>query len=361
GTRRNDTNQVGDPGTQFDDQSDDIPQKIYPKLYLNKLSALFEERYPHPLLCSRFGIINVMPDHAHEGECKLPDDPTLTYEGEDEYPTVNGTRLLPEFIAFSPVPAGNDSGGSKSPTDAHSFPSICAYDGHLANVGRVVTDATWHHFVNINLIGDIGNPDPIKKSGFLASNQGVEALEKIKEYYINIGVWMSPESKIECFNRRLIWTAFNQHRIVESSMLSMDLSIERVRVETLFTIGTHAMDVIGKSATPCRRLKFLLELVRPLIPNLVPNIDPWNPQFVFRKREGMPWVDLNPLLKIGLGAGILAIRDEADSLQQMKSDELEEKLSTVFLKGVEFGFSKASKFMVSDLKKWATLLEKECG
>ena len=27
------------------------------------------------------------------------------------------------------------------------------YDGHRADVGRVVCDSTWHHFVNVNLTG----------------------------------------------------------------------------------------------------------------------------------------------------------------------------------------------------------------
>ncbi|MGB3798175.1 MAG: hypothetical protein WA952_00090, partial [Lewinella sp.] len=71
--QRNDTNQSGrDTGSQFDDQSDDIPQNIAPKIYSSWIGGFWRETYPHPLLCSPIGRITVLPDHAHEGECIAP-------------------------------------------------------------------------------------------------------------------------------------------------------------------------------------------------------------------------------------------------------------------------------------------------
>lgn len=35
---------------------------------------------------------------------------------------------------------------SATETQAHRFPLLSTYDGHLAGVGRVVCDPTWHHF-----------------------------------------------------------------------------------------------------------------------------------------------------------------------------------------------------------------------
>jgi hypothetical protein len=148
---RNDTNRPGnDASSQFDDQSDDVPQEIQPRLYSSYWWGFLRETYPHPILCSPNGMIKVLPDHPHEGECIEPTDLTKTYmDGTPEFPM----GVAPEIIAYSTVLAGTTSGG-KQATQFQTFGAICAYDGHRANVGRVVTDATWHHFVNINLIGD---------------------------------------------------------------------------------------------------------------------------------------------------------------------------------------------------------------
>ena len=60
GPRRNDTNELGhDPGSQFSDQSDDVPQSLDVVLYSTFIGALRAARYPHPLLCGRTGRIDV--------------------------------------------------------------------------------------------------------------------------------------------------------------------------------------------------------------------------------------------------------------------------------------------------------------
>ena len=65
GERRNDTNRPGDPGSQFDDQSDDIPQAVIPRMY-SAQSWLFKYSFPHPLLCGPSGVIRVMPERVFE-------------------------------------------------------------------------------------------------------------------------------------------------------------------------------------------------------------------------------------------------------------------------------------------------------
>ena len=71
-----------------------------------------------------------------------------------------------------------------------SFIAICAYDGQRANVGRVVTDATWHHFVNINI-----------KLGM--SMLAGRDLADIKQYYKNLASWLMPKEVRLC--RRFPW------------------------------------------------------------------------------------------------------------------------------------------------------------
>ena len=101
----------------------------------------------------------------------------------------------------------------KSPTIAQTFGVVSAYDGHRAGgKGRVICDSTWHHFVNVNLIGVLegalfdeffqrGRGRAAQHNGFLSSAAGLAALSKIKNYYTNIGVWISPPPRHDCFNR----------------------------------------------------------------------------------------------------------------------------------------------------------------
>lgn len=56
GPGRFDTNQEGhDSGYQFNDQSDDIPQAIDPKMYTTSIAGIREAVYPHPVLCGPKG------------------------------------------------------------------------------------------------------------------------------------------------------------------------------------------------------------------------------------------------------------------------------------------------------------------
>jgi hypothetical protein len=64
------------------------------------------------------------------------------------------------------------------------FGTVGVYDGHQANVGRIAVDSTWHHFFDINLIGDpiavIANQNDIagasEQKGFTNSTNGKEVL-----------------------------------------------------------------------------------------------------------------------------------------------------------------------------------------
>ena len=154
---RHDTNRPGSDGSfSFNDQSDDIPQTISP-VYEN-VSIFAKE--PHPILCGNNGVLKYLPDHPHEGECIVPweVDRIFTYDSEDfeEYRVdVNGMRPLPKVIATATMLPGAET-STKPPIAGGTFGVMSAYDGHLVEVGRVHCDATWHHFININLTGDDG-------------------------------------------------------------------------------------------------------------------------------------------------------------------------------------------------------------
>ena len=356
--RRNDTNVPGDAGTQFSDQSDDIPQTIHPKLYSSRIHWFRIERYPHPLLCGPSGRITVMPDHPHEGECKVPSSLTDTFpqDGTEEYPVVLGgsTRVSPEVIAHSHVRAGNTAtlgASSKTPTQAHIFYSISAYNGHAAGVGRVVCDSTWHHFVNVNLIGvlegggfddlppdpDPANPSP-KHNGFLSSVAGQAHLAKIKEYYVNIGVWIAPPARHSCFRSRFWWEAIFRDRIVEASQVPAELALEKIPLELLWHVGTSARDVIGRMAGQCASIEWVIDHFRPEFPELVREIEPWPP---------IPWPDPPPffpidplkLFDVALGTAVVALRQEYP-YPTKETVEFGERAMDVVRKGLQVGLKR---------------------
>jgi hypothetical protein len=209
---RHDTNRPGhDAGWSFNDQSDDVPQEITPHFFGGGFI-----RSAHPVLCTRDGPIRVLPDHAHEGRCEVPANLAAEFQiGAEkfrEYPDgPGGQPLAPQVIATATMIAGAQASG-KPPVPGGSFGVIAAWDGHRAgSFGRVVVDATWHHFININLIGDrtLGAPNPAvpKTMGFLHTPAGIAHYEKIKAYYRNIAEWLTPKGRRACLIRRHIWAA----------------------------------------------------------------------------------------------------------------------------------------------------------
>ncbi|MEZ5412639.1 MAG: hypothetical protein R2761_31690, partial [Acidimicrobiales bacterium] len=123
--------------------------------------------------------IDVLPDHAHESVC---------YGGADTRQTADfPAGLRPEVVAWS-VSAGrylNDV--NKPPTTPKLFGAISAYDGHLAGQGRIVCDATWHHFVNLNLLGLQDPPGTF-----------TDDFHQIAAYYRNILDWLTPPQRRWC-------------------------------------------------------------------------------------------------------------------------------------------------------------------
>ncbi len=197
------TNPGPDLRTQFDDQSDDIPQRIFPMYYGSGSSWTV-----HPLLRSPLGDIDVLPDHAHESEClvgsKLFEDYTLHGLNFDEFPDLAGAPLAPEIVAWS-VSAGrylNPPGTivGKPPTTPKLFGAISAWDGHRVGRGRVVCDATWHHFININLdgTGAVAAPGNDRNGLRDTALNFTQDFHQIAQYYRNVLDWLVPWNRRWC-------------------------------------------------------------------------------------------------------------------------------------------------------------------
>lgn len=289
-TTRLDTNQTGhDANITFDDQSDDVPQGIQPVMHSVATPVFFRRIvYPHPLLCGPRGVIRVLPDHPHEGECYVPSDltKTFTFAGYTitEYPVLTGsTRLAPEIVSRSNSGAGISG---KSVGASRSFGANAAFDGHRVGVGRVAVESTWHHIFNINLKGAPGNADPVKQQGFYASTAGLDKYEDIKAYFRNIAVWLARPASQACMRWRLIWAVRWDSRIF------MDLrpfrEIAAINFNELIRVGHVARDVLNRYAPQCQshiwildwlvkeKIRIPIDLLRPKppLPDPPPDVDP---------------------------------------------------------------------------------------
>jgi hypothetical protein len=311
GPTRLDTVMDRNGSVEFDDQSDDVPQRLQVKMYStpHPFLAFRTYRYPHPVLCGRDGVIDVFPDHAHEGECYVPADlsAVLTYDGYacTEYPVdSDGNRIRPEIIAWS----ANQRGiAEKMSVNARNFGAIGVLDGHRAGVGRVVVDATWHHFFNVNLIGNVGDNNPVQAKGFTASAAGLATLARIKEYYRNIGVWLARKSTHQCIAARGWWFV-RWHDRIEMDLPQINVPLERIDSIEILRIGRTARDVMGKFAPQCQTLTWTL------------------PPLDIEIRRGIMWSIIPP--------GPLLPEVAEDLVEKYESDPLTEAAAQAALDGV---------------------------
>ncbi len=184
----------------FEDQSDNIPQ------VLAVLGAV------HPILQGPNGTISRFPDHMHEGEVVTPAslDQVLLIAGNPiaEYPSVGGSRPAPSVIATGSFVPGHTTKVDQNtvtcvqtnfttdttPTPAGTIGTICVYDGRPVGVGRVVTDSSFHHYLDLNLNGDPCGSTPDRKAGFgpaktMPAAGGV--LADLQAFYANTVVWLA--------------------------------------------------------------------------------------------------------------------------------------------------------------------------
>jgi hypothetical protein len=203
---------VSNPGpdrlTQFDDQSDDLPQRIFPTYYGSGSSW-----WVHSVLRSPLGDIDVLPDHPHESVClagyDLGDDYVAHGLHLDEFPNDGAKPLAPEIVAWS-VSAGrylNPPGTitGKPPTTPKLFGAISTWDGHRVQRGRIVCDATWHHFINVNLVGTGAVPAPGNSRDGLrrpATAGGpptfTDDFHQVAQYFRNVMDWLIPAHRRWC-------------------------------------------------------------------------------------------------------------------------------------------------------------------
>ncbi|HEY0681984.1 MAG TPA: hypothetical protein VGD45_06620 [Steroidobacter sp.] len=203
---------------------------------------------PHPILCTRtHGVMNVLPDHPHEGwvydDREVQVDIAHDFGGGvagPDFPNAvdGGSRPLPQAIAWAhpwPEPPYEHE---KTPTPVTQFAVIGAYDGHRADIGRVVVDSTWHHWFNMNIDG--------------LQIAGGDNWAKIKSYFRNVAVWLSPPAQqYAMLTYAAFWSTGSTLAIegYDGGMPSWEL-------------GESARDILGQYVSSC----MIYDWIRPLIP-----------------------------------------------------------------------------------------------
>jgi hypothetical protein len=196
------------PMVDFADQSDNLPQIVTPV------------DPSHPLVQGNNGSkITSFPDHMHEGKVAVPSDLTRTIEYTlklpdgrreihrfEEYPHRGRIRPVPQVIIRGNAtdhPTFVEPGDAMVPflgDDGHSlsgsFDLLCAYDGRAASVGRVVTDSSFHHYIDLNLTGDPLAEKVGRQQGFqVATPDGRlrpdATLLNLITFFRNIGLWLA--------------------------------------------------------------------------------------------------------------------------------------------------------------------------
>lgn len=337
--RRNDTNQPK-PGelisSAFSDERDNIPQPIYPKLYGIAPGPFL----PHSLLSihpslKANGIIDIMPDHPHEGQCKPETTFTVTNPrtGVDQ-------DISTQNISIALVRPGNVS-GTKAPADAQCFPSIGVFDGRPANVGRIVVDATWHHFLNLNIEGlDPGD------------------FRVVEQYFRNISHWISRRKIMFCLFDRFVLEAMHTDLVIEASLGNPSLDLKDIPTADLFTLGHHVMDIVAQHLNPVEGHLFALNMVEPLMPKLIQQINPWETENSQKDIDiSDQWINSDPLCAIAIGTAMIRLRDQYDNLTEPIEEDQEEEIRKTFQQGLVDGLETAIEGLekrvvdFSDLKK----------
>jgi hypothetical protein len=210
----------------FENQSDSVPQPIAPT-----------SSPAHPILRRDGADIVVFPDHMHEGNtlgvvAGYDYTQTLTFDGQafPEFPAMAGDREMPNVIATGQTVAlaskyaFNDTDLDPAIPDPKTVNTLNVYDGRVVGVGRIVTGATFHHYVDINLTGDSRidtpaefartGPDAGKGHGF--AHPGAEAtFASIKAVFVNITNWLArPRPAVQLILER---STFSQDEATASS------------------------------------------------------------------------------------------------------------------------------------------------
>lgn len=341
----------------FDDESDDVPMRIKPRWYHHHHCShphahphhwywpFFHNHSPHPVLCGTAGVINILPDHPHEGHVVEPSvlTNTIPLDGANarEYPDLGGTPLAPEVIAWATVQNDHKASDFKGVANPKNFGAVGAYNGHCVDVGRVVVDSTWHHWFDVNLTGRpagfITTGDPRKQNGFNDTPAGVAALARVQNYFRNVAVWLAPPGKQLCMALHACWGVLHRYPLVEEVHLKTPVWIA----------GRSAIDALGRFAAQCQVRHWWPIIARPF-----PLERLFDPRRLLVPVEGLKMID-----EFAMGGIVLAMAAaRADEFCNGKAPD-DKQLLRLGQRGVREGLAALAAYLDEANKTNAHLAE----
>lgn len=151
-----------DPGLEFDAK----PQTLI------DLPATPHQLFSYVNQSGQVVPISVFPDHPHEGKVMAPGQGDLNGDWPPESP-------LPVVVA---------RGRDKRFPEPKIYDLVVAFDGDPVNVGRIVADSSFHHYLNINL-GHLQSRDAVQGDPVPGTD-----LDQIAQYYANLALWLAPKA-----------------------------------------------------------------------------------------------------------------------------------------------------------------------
>jgi len=119
---------------------------------------------------------------------------------------------------------------------------VGVYDGDAADVGRVVVDSTWHHWMDMNLVGlEAATPDT--------------DYQKIVRYFRNCAVWLSRSAQRQAMLRSTAFLSVLTSRAVEDLVLT----------DSVWNLGATAFDILGRRTSDCLVHDWVISLLDPVL------------------------------------------------------------------------------------------------
>jgi hypothetical protein len=189
------------------------------------------------------GVIVYLPDHSHEGALRIPANFDSKRSGKPIWPSKNSVQPKPKTVAWG------TNNNAPRPRELLNFESravglVSAYDGHSIGIGNIVAHSTWHHFVNVNLVG------------FMNGEMPSPTLLHIRDYFINLAIYLDNPFQSRLRFKDIIWADVRQRR---SPVLPFGIEISD-KVDTKnpiinrcaysYELGRQALDQIKKSVNP---------------------------------------------------------------------------------------------------------------
>ncbi len=166
-------------------EMDPTPQK----LALFNFAAGATGHLPHRLFWGRDEngqdkTIDVLPDHPHEGAVIVPASLSADWPPANE-PDGEKKRPRPIIVAL---------GFDRRANVNRAIPVLAVYDGDPHNIGRIVADSSWHHFLNMNL------------EGLSNGAAGSSEFDLLGQFYRNLAHYLAPlEKRRQIAEEMLAW------------------------------------------------------------------------------------------------------------------------------------------------------------